>query len=489
MRATHPGTVEAPSGALARLGSWFRFPALPYTLIGLGVVVFQLSRMVASNRIGLDAFAQDDAYYYFRIAQNIALGKGSTWDGAHVTNGYHPLWLLALIPFYFVFRGKVAGMIVPKVLAAGLWIVDIVQIRTIARVVGAERTFWIGVLPSAAVAAYALRSPPFNGVETPILLTFLLVSVRMLLVTGLLSGDEPGGATSMRRVWLTGIAFALVVLSRLDAASVVGLFGLAVLVRMVQRRRRARDLWRTAVALGGPTAIALVVYMALNQALFSSPIPVSGRAKALPGPTGGWPDMKSYFKEGLGVPGPIGPGLAATAVVVLLVLALWATRQRGEATVERRRMLELSLLVGLAYVAGLLLVVYYDTTSSWKLLSWYYYAATLVLLLGPGAVAAMAIDWWKERREQATPARSTRTVPGPLAVGLGATGSSSSWPRAPASRRGSTRAATRTSSCSRRRSPGISTTRSRVRRSSRWATAPACSATSSIARSSPSRAS
>ena len=311
---------------MARAGSWFRFPALPYTLIGLGVAVFQVARMVTSNRLGLVDFAQDDAYYYFRIAQNIAAGEGSTWDGMHTTNGYHPLWLLALIPFYVVWQGKAAGMVVPKVLAAALWIVDLVQIRAIARIVGAERTFWIGVLPSAAVAAFALRSPPFNGVETPILLTFLLVSIRLLLVTRLLSGDEPGDATGIGRVWLTGIAFALVVLSRLDAVSIVGLFGLAVLVRMVQKRRRAREIWRAAVALAAPTAIALAAYMALNQALFSSPIPVSGRAKALPGPTGGWPDMQAYFKDGLGVPGPIGPGLASTVVVVLVALSFWMTR-------------------------------------------------------------------------------------------------------------------------------------------------------------------
>lgn len=413
------GAAEAPRAG-GRLGIWFRWPALPYTLTGLGVAAFQVSRMLASNRLGRYDFAQDDAYYYFRIAQNIATGHGSTWDGTHLTNGYHPLWLLALIPFYAVLRGRTAGMVVPKVLAAALWIVDIVQIRAIARLVGAERTFWIGVLPSAAIAAFAMRSPPFNGVETPILLTFLLVCVRLLLANRLLSGDEPGAATSLAGVWLTGIAFALVVLSRLDAASVVGLFGVAVLVRMVQRRRAWRDVWRTAVALAGPTVIALAAYLVVNQALFGSPIPVSGRAKALPPPTGGWPDMQAYFKEGLGVPGPIGPGLAATVVVALVALSLWLARRPGEPTDARRRMSELSLLVGLAYVSGLLLVAYYDRTSSWKLLSWYYYAATLVLLIGPGIVVANAFVWWRARRERAAAGpRRAAWSPG-LAAGIAA---------------------------------------------------------------------
>lgn len=42
----------------------------------------------------------DDAFYYAQIARNIALGLGSTFDGIHETNGYHPLWMLFWIPFY-----------------------------------------------------------------------------------------------------------------------------------------------------------------------------------------------------------------------------------------------------------------------------------------------------------------------------------------------------------------------------------------------------
>ncbi|MEM7354887.1 MAG: hypothetical protein AAF657_29025, partial [Acidobacteriota bacterium] len=40
----------------------------------------------------------DDAFYYLRIAQHVANGSGSTFDGQNPTNGYHPLWLLCLIP-------------------------------------------------------------------------------------------------------------------------------------------------------------------------------------------------------------------------------------------------------------------------------------------------------------------------------------------------------------------------------------------------------
>ncbi len=46
----------------------------------------------------------DDSFYYFKTAQYLAEGKFSTFDGGITrTNGYHPLWLLLITPFHWVF--------------------------------------------------------------------------------------------------------------------------------------------------------------------------------------------------------------------------------------------------------------------------------------------------------------------------------------------------------------------------------------------------
>ena len=46
----------------------------------------------------------DDAFYYFQIAYHLAGGEFSTVDGGITrTNGYHPLWLFLITPFYWVF--------------------------------------------------------------------------------------------------------------------------------------------------------------------------------------------------------------------------------------------------------------------------------------------------------------------------------------------------------------------------------------------------
>ncbi len=49
-------------------------------------------------------FTRDDAYYYFKVAQNIGEGHGSTFDGIDFTNGYHPLWMLVCIPIFTLAR-------------------------------------------------------------------------------------------------------------------------------------------------------------------------------------------------------------------------------------------------------------------------------------------------------------------------------------------------------------------------------------------------
>jgi hypothetical protein len=49
-------------------------------------------------------FIRDDAYFYFKVAQNISEGHGSTMDGINLANGYHPLWMVICIPIFSLAR-------------------------------------------------------------------------------------------------------------------------------------------------------------------------------------------------------------------------------------------------------------------------------------------------------------------------------------------------------------------------------------------------
>ena len=65
--------------------------------------LFCLSMIILSMTMGVDFFVEvftDDAYYYFKIAYNITHGSGVTFDGQNPTNGFHPLWMLLLLPIF-----------------------------------------------------------------------------------------------------------------------------------------------------------------------------------------------------------------------------------------------------------------------------------------------------------------------------------------------------------------------------------------------------
>ena len=73
---------------------------------GAGFAWYMLARF---DLISLISNTHDDAFYYFQIASNLAEGKFSTFDGGITrTNGYHPIWLFLITPFYWVFDKEAA---------------------------------------------------------------------------------------------------------------------------------------------------------------------------------------------------------------------------------------------------------------------------------------------------------------------------------------------------------------------------------------------
>ncbi len=73
---------------------------------GAGFAWYMLGRF---DLISLISNTHDDAFYYFQIASNLAEGKFSTFDGGITrTNGYHPIWMFLITPFYWAFDKEAA---------------------------------------------------------------------------------------------------------------------------------------------------------------------------------------------------------------------------------------------------------------------------------------------------------------------------------------------------------------------------------------------
>ncbi len=387
-----------------------------YHAIAWGVAAFQVVRIAASDRYGrADAFV-DDAYYYFETARNIAVGRGSTFNGLVSTNGYHPLWLLLLVPVFFVVRGRYPGIVAGKVAAAAVWVVAVLQVRRLARAVGHERTFWIGLLPGAVFCAVEVRSLPFAGVEAGLVLLWLVVIARLLVESGLLAATGAREARPGARTWMLGAALLLLVLSRLDSVFTVAVLLGVIGVRLLIARRSPREIVGLAVPLAGPLVVGMSLYMAVNWWLFGLIQPVSGLAKQTAAPVSGWPAMRTYFTQSIGFGIPIGPAPAAAAVLLAAVAALWWSRRAG----RRAAALEiLTAVLALAFVSSIVKMAYYDLTTSWMMFPWYFYESMFVLLLAPGVIAAVVAEEVVRRR----------ALPGPGPRGGPTRGPAASTPR------------------------------------------------------------
>jgi len=64
-----------------------------YALIAVAAGMFGIF-IVSVPIVEVIKVAVDDMGYYMKISENMALGLGPTFDGLHLTNGYHPLWFL-----------------------------------------------------------------------------------------------------------------------------------------------------------------------------------------------------------------------------------------------------------------------------------------------------------------------------------------------------------------------------------------------------------
>ena len=221
----------------------------------------------------------DDTFYYFQIAYHMAEGKFSTFDGGITrTNGYHPLWLFLITPFYWVFD-KMEALFAVKAFEIMLVAGGVALVAVAARV---ARLPWI-LLLAALPALYAQRAM-LLGLEAALVLFML----GLLILATCLFARQPA-----RWRWpLAALAFALP-WARLELAAVaVAVTGALCLLEwsgrfptsmrtdatrgFPRRGRNLRSLAPLVAAVGG-----LLAYFAYNGIVFGGIVPVSAATKMM----------------------------------------------------------------------------------------------------------------------------------------------------------------------------------------------------------------
>lgn len=210
----------------------------------------------------------DDGYYYLKIAQSIAHSMGSTFDGVNPTNGYHPLWLLSLVPvFWLTLDSDVANIlaaVLQTIFFAGSSAAVYLALRLKARPLAA----------ALGVSLWVLFCYPYSvsGVE---------YSLHLLLITWTayfyLSRFACGNPHT-KSFFVLGVLCALTILARLDTVLLAGSIGLFLLAV----EWRARDVNGRLLRLSAffiPVTITCLVYVGANLVLFGHAVPLSGEVK------------------------------------------------------------------------------------------------------------------------------------------------------------------------------------------------------------------
>lgn len=211
----------------------------------------------------------DDAFYYLQIARQLAAGHGSTFDGVNPASGYHPAWMLLLVPFAALVSSPVA--LLRTALVVGL----LLHIAASALLVPALRDFMSA--RAALVGGLCWLANPvalllaLQGVESAVY-ELALVVVLLVAARHARSGAPlPGVAL--------GAALALAFLGRTEAGILAAVTCLGVLLAAGRGRRLAGA--RAALVVGGAFTLGTLPWFAWCWWQTESPWQSSGTAKAL----------------------------------------------------------------------------------------------------------------------------------------------------------------------------------------------------------------
>jgi hypothetical protein len=261
-------------------------------------VLVDLAFCSTSAQKRLFAYAAPDTFYYLTVARSIGLHGQFSFDGEHLSNGYHPLWqVLTAIPYALHFPGANT----PWILAYLLGMALMLQSATLAlwsRIFrrADETLSWLfvglpaGVYSTLICPVWLQRTPEqlnqanlgegaqpvygslwnyLNGMETSLVLFFFAC------LSWLITQERP-----LERPIAIGLTAAGLVFARLDHGLVV----LPILIGVSLAHMRQSKPWRERLKAPAITGLVfaspLLVYLLLNHFFVGSAVPTSGRLKS-----------------------------------------------------------------------------------------------------------------------------------------------------------------------------------------------------------------
>ncbi|MFB6225534.1 MAG: glycosyltransferase family 39 protein, partial [Candidatus Paceibacteria bacterium] len=230
----------------------------------------------------LDNFLTDDAFYYYSIARNVVMGEGVVFSSGNPTNGFHPLYLIILVPLfdllyqYGINAPVYASLIILSVFTVGtsFFIYQVCKelVGGFAGIVGTIIWLFNPYIIKVSLA----------GTETPIqiffisVLTWYLVSINFSEINN-------------KNIVIIGALLGLIFLSRMDGVLMIlsvvislgsywiGYSPSKIMNSIVEKDKRIYDL----VKIGMIPSIVVFSWMGWSYMHVQRLTPVSGAALRL----------------------------------------------------------------------------------------------------------------------------------------------------------------------------------------------------------------
>lgn len=322
----------------------------------------------ASDRLALSM--EDDAFYYALVAQNLAAGEGSTFGTLNPTNGYQPLWQVAVALLGLLGTGNTLLWLMfalqAALFSALVALCWVIAKRLDARIEGACALAYCGLV----TLAFAVLT--FAGMETVLLLVAALTFVAVVLRAPDPDGDTGQGSVPVSHWIALGASALFLALSRLDAAALPLCYG----VMFAVRQRNWAATKPLVLVSGGVLAAGLGCYAVVNLVVFETPVPVSGLAKAIGGGTRFVDLTMAYLTHGTFV------GVQAIAVTVGALVLLVRGRRASAPVFDTRSDTVLVDVLSASLLAQVVQLAYYGATTTWPWWEWYFYHVPVQLFLG-----------------------------------------------------------------------------------------------------------
>lgn len=219
----------------------------------------------------LTSYLADDAFYYYKIAANLFTLGRITYDGEQLSNGFHPLWLALITPFYTTGHEGVDFVVRVQWIMLSLHLLAVIALYlTLLRV---RCGWWIATIVTAVFCVHStFIDMQLNGLETSLNTLVLLVLFNAFLTVYL----QPQAL--LRRYVFFGAMSGAAFLTRTDNAITLLLLYVAL---AWQSRGAVRQVWPGLFASGVMALLVVAPWLLWNQLQFGSIVQSSGKVESI----------------------------------------------------------------------------------------------------------------------------------------------------------------------------------------------------------------